>query len=150
MNKNFLLCLSLIFTPINLWAAAPQAQVPARVVLTADLLTGQQREDYLRIFNNVMETHKTDKPYKWRTGSASGNILVSSEYISKDDSVCRTFSEGYVINGKAGQAQGVVCRKDDKKEWCRLTYEDARTCNPKEPEPEETTDGEDSATEVEE
>ncbi|MEK6746829.1 MAG: hypothetical protein AABY33_07350 [Pseudomonadota bacterium] len=149
MNKFFLLCLSLVFTPINLWAAAPQAQIPAPVVLTADLLTGQQREDYLRIFNNVIENHKTDKPYKWRTGSATGNILVSSEYLSKSDSVCRNFSEGYVINGKAGQAQGVVCRKDDKKEWCRLTYEDARTCKPKEPETEETTDEEDSSTEEE-
>lgn len=132
MNKFFLLYLLLLFVPMNSWAAMVQPQ-PSPADSPAKLLTGSQLEDYLRVFNYVIETYKDEKPYKWRAGSASGSILVGPEYISKDDATCRTFSEGYVLAGKAGQAQGVACRKEDNTGWCRLTYDDARTCDPKKP-----------------
>lgn len=145
MNKLFLLCLPLVFSPVNLWAAKPPAP-PVSADLPSKVLTGKPLEDYLRVFNDVMTNHKTDKPYLWRTGSANGSILVSKEYISKDNSTCRTFSEGYIIDGKAGQTQGIVCKKEDNTGWCRLTYEDPRTCNPKKPEEPADVDP-DTATE---
>lgn len=130
MNKFFLLCLPLIFAPANLWAASTPSPIFAD--LPTKELTGSQLEHYNRVFNNVMTNHKTNKPYKWRTGTASGSISVSEEYTSKSQSSCRNFTEGYVLNGKRGQAQGVACRYDDNnKNWCRLSYEDFRTCDQK-------------------
>lgn len=147
MNKISLLYLTLIFAPANLWAAETPPSIFAD--LPTKELTGTGLSDYLRAFNNAMTNHKTNKPYKWRTGTASGSISVGEEYISKSKSSCRNFTEGYIINGKRGQAQGVACRYDDNnKDWCRLTYEEFRTCDQKKIIylPEDNTD-EESGTE---
>lgn len=146
MKKIFLLCLPFVFSSADLWAAnfwAAKNKPPVPLGLPSEVLTGEKREHYLHVFNEVIETYKDEKPYKWRSGTANGSILLSKEFLSKDYALCRSFSESYMIDSKIGQAQGIVCRKEDKTGWCRLTYEDARTCNPKKPEdPAAATDTE--------
>lgn len=121
MSKLTLSCLLLLFIPTSLWAE-PYVGSPA------DLLAGNQREYYQRVFKYVMEHYKDEKPYEWKSGAEKGSILVSKQYTSKSKSLCRNFSESFVVNGEAGKYEGVSCKRDDNKGWCRLTYNGARTC----------------------
>lgn len=125
MNKLFLLCLLLM--PASLWAET-------YVGSPANLLAGNQREYYQRIFNYVMENYKDEKPYEWKSGAEKGSILVSKQYISKSKSLCRNFSESFVVNGEAGKYEGVTCKREGNNGWCRLKNDNARTCALEEPE----------------
>lgn len=120
MNKLISLCLLLLFMPINLMAET-------YVGSPADLLDGSQREYYQRVFNHIMENHKDEKPYEWKSGAEKGSIRVSKQYISKSKSLCRNFAESFVVDGEAGQYEGVACKREGKG-WCRLKSEDALTC----------------------
>ncbi|MEK6746828.1 MAG: hypothetical protein AABY33_07345 [Pseudomonadota bacterium] len=120
MNKLILLCLLLLFMPLNLMAET-------YVGSPADLLSGSQREYYQRVFNYVMEHYKDEKPYEWKSGAEKGSIRVSKQYISKSKSLCRNFSESFVVDGESGKYEGVACKRESKG-WCRLKSEDVHTC----------------------
>ena len=118
--KKLFLCLFLLVLPTGLWAAEIESP--------ADELKGNQREYYIRIFNYVMDNIKDDKPYHWKSGTGEGDIRVSKEYTSKSKSLCRNFTETFVIANQAERSAGVACKRNGNSGWCRLKNEDAHTC----------------------
>lgn len=125
--KKFLLCLFFLLLPINVWAIVTNAAPTSK-------LDGKQRDYYLRVFNYVMDNIKNDEPYHWESNKEKGDIRVGEEYISKSKSLCRNFTETFVIDNQSGKSEGAACKRDGNNGWCRLKNTDAHTCALEEPE----------------
>ncbi len=97
-------------------------------------LSGKQREYYIKTFNYAMNNVKDEKPYQWKVGTAKGEIRIGKEYISKSKSLCRNFTETFVIDDQTGTSEGAACKRDGNNGWCRLKNTDAHTCALEEPE----------------
>jgi hypothetical protein len=118
------LCLFLLTISNSAWAADKTTP--------SNGLAGKQLNYYLRVFDYTMDNMEAGKSFHWDAGTASGNIRVSEEYISKSKATCRNFTETFIIDNIAGTSEGAACKRDGKG-WCRLKNEDAHTCALEEP-----------------
>ncbi len=109
------------------------AQAAENLRLPAEKLHGDGREYYINAWNYAFNHKKAGETYHWDSHSAKGDIVVGAQYVSKSQATCRNFSESFVIGAETGSNQGVACKRDDGKGWCKLKMEDARTCALEEP-----------------
>ena len=91
-------------------------------------LTGEQRDYYIRSFNDAMETSKANDIYSWKTLGAEGKIRASEKYVSKSESICRNYIENFTSGGKTATNQGITCKRSGDSGWCKLKEGDAHTC----------------------
>ena len=94
-------------------------------------LSDTEREYYDTVFNYVLQNIAEGKSYGWQVGKSFGSIKAGQAFVSPSSSLCRPYTETYVINGVEGSASGYACRRandEDTPSWCRLQSGEALTC----------------------
>lgn len=107
---------------------ASQAPADGKDKLLYSGLNEYQRDYYFRVFDYTMDNIKAGKSYHWDARVAKGDIAVGEKYLSKSQSICRNFTEIFEVGKQAEKNEGVACKRNGGNGWCKLKYQDARTC----------------------
>lgn len=91
-------------------------------------MSDAEKAYYIQIFNHAMSHTYDDQHYPWESFNSKGSITPLKTYASKSKSLCRRYSETFVIGSYGGQQEGVTCKRKGKAGWCRLKIGDAETC----------------------
>lgn len=92
-------------------------------------LSDVEKGYYIKVFDYVMNVLKDNESYAWQSSDVNtGKITVGTLFTSKSSSLCRPFSESFVIGDYQGNYDGIACKRGGSEGWCRLKKSDALTC----------------------